>query len=563
MRIQNKLILLLAGLASVVLFVVLVIINVTQSERILEKIREDFRRTQAVFQKEQELRYDKLIESASLIGENSVFKANVALGDPNSIYFSVTDFADLVKADLFLVTDAAGILMARLDQPGLSGIDMSEVGGIRMALQGYYPDYENFSTELWSDGAGLYEVASAPVFTRDATILGSITLGTLLTSYEAEQLKGESGIEISFFYRDSLIGTSIDSLKNARHNRLGRAFTAVHRDPVNQVVETGKPSQTLNWHFAGRDFFAFVGPLGNGVEAWYLALTPKDKELAIVNDLQFNIFLTAISSLMLIILIAIVLSRQFSRPILRLVRGMEKVREGDLEVRIQSTSGDEIGLLTERFNQMIIGLQERLKLSRYVGSHTLAMIEAGSSDGVELGGSEKDVTVLFTDVRNFTQFSENKSPQEVIAALNANLGMQAELVDLYGGSVDKFVGDEMLALFAGRDMIIQALRCALQIQKVLRRENASAGGLYEIGIGINCGAVILGNMGAKERMDYTVIGAAVNLGSRLCSAAKAGQILIPAALVTDLQQFVFTPPVTMQFKGITSEIAVVEVLGEK
>jgi class 3 adenylate cyclase len=449
-------------------------------------------------------------------------------------------------------------------KPGLSGIDMSEVGGIRMALQGYYPDYENFSTELWSDGAGLYEVASAPVFTRDATILGSITLGTLLTSYEAEQLKGESGIEISFFYRDSLIGTSIDSLKNARHNRLGRAFTG--RPPRSGEPGSGRRANRVKpstGTLAGRDFFAFVGPLGNGVEAWYLALTPKDKELAIVNDLQFNIFLTAISSLMLIILIAIVLSRQFSRPILRLVRGMEKVREGDLEVRIQSTSGDEIGLLTERFNQMIIGLQERLKLSRYVGSHTLAMIEAGSSDAVELGGSEKDVTVLFTDVRNFTQFSENKSPQEVIAALNANLGMQAELVDLYGGSVDKFVGDEMLALFAGRDMIIQALRCALQIQKVLRRENASAGGLYEIGIGINCGAVILGNMGAKERMDYTVIGAAVNLGSRLCSAAKAGQILIPAALVTDLQQFVFTPPVTMQFKGITSEIAVVEVLGEK
>ncbi len=279
--------------------------------------------------------------------------------------------------------------------------------------------------------------------------------------------------------------------------------------------------------------------------------------------LQSNIFLIAIISIILTIFLAFFFGRSFSQPILRLVNGMNKIKEGDLSIAVQPSTHDEIGLLTQTFNEMTVFLRERLHLMKYVGSHTIDMVKESSNGTVSLGGDRKELAVLFSDVRGFTAFSENRTPEEVIQMLNRYLGYQAEVVTKYDGSVDKFVGDEMVALFFGDDAIERSLDCAVEIQRLVKKEHEVDPTPVHIGIGINYGPVILGNMGATERMDYTVIGATVNLGARLCSAASPGQILIRKDLLPMVRmKYNLGQSKMMSFKGFSNELEIVEVLSE-
>lgn len=160
-------------------------------------------------------------------------------------------------------------------------------------------------------------------------------------------------------------------------------------------------------------------------------------------------------------------------------------------------------------------------------------------DKLKLGGERRQITVLFSDVRGFTTFSESHQPEEVVAMLNEILTAQVKVVFKYGGTLDKFVGDELMAFFGApgnmhaKDHALVAVKTAFDIQvKVgeLHKKWSSEGKeSLSIGIGVNTGDMVVGNMGSAERMDYTVIGDNVNLGARLCSAAGKGEIIISEA----------------------------------
>jgi adenylate cyclase len=243
---------------------------------------------------------------------------------------------------------------------------------------------------------------------------------------------------------------------------------------------------------------------------------------------------------------------------------MKEVQKGNLSVSVEPKTKDEIGQLAENFNEMIVGLRERFELSKYVGSHTLEMVRKVSESGMEsmLGGTRQELAVLFSDIRGFTAFSEKRPPEAVIDMLNRYLGFQAKLVDEYGGSVDKFVGDEMVALFAGKDALERAIKCAIAIQKRADEEQKRDPAPVYIGIGINYGTMVLGNMGAEDRRDYTVIGAAVNLGARLCSSAEAGKILVRKDLIDKFNlhdKFHISQVKPMNFKGFSTALEIAEI----
>ena len=197
---------------------------------------------------------------------------------------------------------------------------------------------------------------------------------------------------------------------------------------------------------------------------------------------------------------------------------------------------------------------------KYVGEHTIDMIQASAGESVSLGGTRRELALLFSDIRGFTSFSENRTPEEVISMLNRYLGFQAEIVPDYQGSIDKFVGDEMVALFTGDEALERAIACAVEIQRRIRQEHETDPAPIDVGIGVNYGPVILGNMGAENRLDYTVIGADVNLCARLCSAAKGGQILIRRDLLDGLGS---KPEIMgtqmMAFKGVSRELEIAEI----
>lgn len=144
--------------------------------------------------------------------------------------------------------------------------------------------------------------------------------------------------------------------------------------------------------------------------------------------------------------------------------------------------------------------------------------------------------------------------------LNRYLGFRAETVQQWEGSVDKFVGDEMMALFTGPQALDHAVGCAQQIMRRVEQEQTSDPPPIHIGVGINWGPVILGNMGATNRMDYTAIGASVNLGARLMQVAGPGQILLPVSLLDRLAKPVrVRQREEMTFKGLSEKIDIAEI----
>ena len=556
--IQQKLFILLAGLSTAVLLGVLYSISQKLEAEILKKVASDSRQTQRNFAKEQTLRYDRLIESATLIGENSTFKGNVQVNDPGTVNHIVEEFSEFAKFDLFIVTDGHGRVLARLGDPDMYGDDLTYRPSVQRALRGEFRDEVEEMPELWAVDDELYQVATVPIYLTD-TIIGTITAGSMMADYEAQQLKGSASIDLSFVSDRRLIGSSIDTLTQGNIEN----FMEKHRVGVSAVLSELTSSDPFETELGGRPVFAFISPLGIGEAAFFVASVPKDYELNILHLLQRNIYLTAAISLAITVLLALVLGRTLSRPILRLVEGMNVVRGGDLSVEVEATTRDEVGLLTDAFNQMLVGLRERLQLMKYVGSHTRDMISKASGSDVALGGSRQELAVLFTDIRGFTAFSEKRTPEEVIDKVNRYLGFQAEIVPDYEGSIDKFVGDEMVALFFGDQAVERAIRCSVEIQRRVKEEHKTDPVPIDIGIGINYGPVILGNMGAENRLDYTVIGSEVNLGARLCAAAAGGEILIRKELIEGSNlPFEIAAVKKMSFKGVSQELEIAALAGD-
>jgi adenylate cyclase len=171
---------------------------------------------------------------------------------------------------------------------------------------------------------------------------------------------------------------------------------------------------------------------------------------------------------------------------------------------------------------------------KYVAPQVVKQILEGGEDGLKLGGTRREITALFVDIRGFTPMSEKCSPEEVVGILNDYLDLTATSIFEFGGTLDKFIGDATMAIFNApldlKDHAFKAVQTAWAMKQgsvALRQKlEAQFGRGVQFGIGVNTGDAVVGNIGAKFRMDYTAIGDTVNTAARLESNAKPGQILI-------------------------------------
>jgi adenylate cyclase len=221
---------------------------------------------------------------------------------------------------------------------------------------------------------------------------------------------------------------------------------------------------------------------------------------------------------------AYLIRRSVDRPIRTLLGEVDRVRRNDLSARAHAVSADAIGRLGDGFNAMVDGLRRARfveeTFGRYVTPQVRDEILAGK---IPLGGERRRATVLFCDVRGFTALSEKLQPEEVVQILNRYLDLMVEILVDEGATIDKFLGDGILAVFgvplAQDDGARRAVRAALAMLARLdewnqEREAAGAPPLA-IGIGVHAGEVIAGNIGSARKMEYTIIGDAVNTASRI------------------------------------------------
>ena len=267
---------------------------------------------------------------------------------------------------------------------------------------------------------------------------------------------------------------------------------------------------------------------------WTMMAEKKESDAYYAVDMMVrNLAVWIAAGLVIAIVGAILFSLGISRPILAIGDAANEVAKGNFAARVKNVrSKDEIGELANRINNMIVHINERFELAKFVSHGTMNAIQQSSDVGMSLGGTRKEVAVLFADIRGYTAFAESRDPETVIEVINLYLQEQAELVTRHNGDIDKFVGDQIMAVFQGPNMAGDAVACADAIQrKMSQLAAANPDRDLSVGIGIDVGEVVMGTIGARHRMDFTVLGDHVNLAARLCSAAKPRQTLASAAAV--------------------------------
>lgn len=322
----------------------------------------------------------------------------------------------------------------------------------------------------------------------------------------------------------------------------------------------------------------------------FFLITETAEEFALVNNFEeqiakismkmsFHIRVIEVAGILLLLLLLLDLSKKITSPIVALSHSLRQAKTGDWEQvkipRVSFRKGNEIRQLYDSFTEMVEGLKEKEKVKGILNKVVSAEIAKEIMKGdVALGGEERVVTILFADIRNFTFLTQNMAPQEVIELLNTCMTKLSEAIDFHHGVIDKYIGDGIMAIYgapiAFTESPKQAVLSSLSMLKKLETWNAERkkAGLFpiEIGIGIHTGPACVGNMGASNRLNYTVIGSNVNLASRLCYAAKANEILISEDTWKQpsvSENVVVEDRGEMNFKGFDLPKRVFQVIGMK
>jgi class 3 adenylate cyclase len=354
--------------------------------------------------------------------------------------------------------------------------------------------------------------------------IGTITFGLPVTSDDIDRIARIGRFEVCLMVDGSCVARSqgVDAELEASMASTLRTERVVRLD--RDGAEWSIRHETLA-----------IGRPGEGAR---IVAVPLDGVRAPFENIQLSLLLAGGGALLLCAGLGVGLSRSLTRPVRDLVAATGRVAQGDYDAEVEVESSDEMGALARSFNEMTRGLlmreQYRSVLNKVVSADVAEELMKGD---VELGGENRVVTVLFADIRGFTPMTAGMEPQEVIGLINECMERLSRAVDVEGGVVDKFIGDEIMAVFgapvAQKDHACRAVRTALRMRAGIARLNAerAARGAppLAVGIGIASGIAVAGNMGSADRMNYTVLGEIVNLAARLTDQAAPGEILISEA----------------------------------
>ncbi|MCW8127106.1 adenylate/guanylate cyclase domain-containing protein [Microbulbifer halophilus] len=398
----------------------------------------------------------------------------------------------------------------------------------------------------------LAKLASEPILSEDNLNLRMLTanlgqdekiLGSAIYTLDGELLSA-TGVQ------PELTDTPFDS-------------TGVLSRPWFQHTADGSPERLIS-------FTAPAAYQGVRVGSAVVTLSASQMDQAAISARNAIVYAT-LGMTVLASLLAYWLSRRLSLPIHHLMEATEAIGRGDLATRIDQRRNDELGYLFEGFNNMAAGLLRKSQVervfSRYVSKNVADEVLANLEE-IRLVDRPIEATVVFADITGFTAMSEKLQPSQVSELLNEYFSYISRACALYGGVVDKFIGDCAMLVFGAleddSDHAFNAVSCAVLIQQLAAQlnERRRADGRPEVHfrIGINSGAMLAGNLGSDERMEYTVVGDAVNLASRLCSEARADQTIIREQLFTTLEtRIIAQAERTMPIRGKSTPVGIYSV----
>jgi adenylate cyclase len=264
----------------------------------------------------------------------------------------------------------------------------------------------------------------------------------------------------------------------------------------------------------------------------------------LIEKARFGIIKIALGVMLFGVIISVFIGIRFSQPISKLVNATQRIgRKGTTPYQVELERNDELGNLASAFNQMSKELWKNTLMQdtfgKYVGPEVLEMIMA-NPENMWLKGQQSEATVLFADIRGFTSYSDAREPEDVVERLNEFFKIATGAILRHDGYIDKYIGDAVLAVF-GVPMqqerhMRRAVQAALDMQESLQRAAAQGNPLLAaIGISIDSGVVVSGNIGSEVKMEYTVIGDSVNIASNVNNMAGPGEVIVSESVYQELK----------------------------
>lgn len=583
-RLRDKLVLSHAALVLLIVGLALTVVRLTTLVALKAALRDQVAKAYRPFEFVQDPLFRQRGDMARHIAEDPALTETRRhySGELRSLRDQAGDMARQGHVDLLLLTDLQGrVLVEYLSEgePRLQRADRLPI--VQMVLEHGRPAN---GYARYPDGS-LYAVGAAPLVKGDFTE-GAVLVGNRVDASLARAI-GEGAGKLSVLVAaDGRVVAGWD----ARHDdgaTLGAQLEAYLKtwSPPPAVppwkVRRGQaaPSpEPVEISLGSSTYLALPYPLWDPTAAqpvaWMFLMQPMDWLDAQISHQVRLILGLGVAAMLLALSLGRGVAARISRPVEALAEKMRLVGTGDLHQSADVRGNDEVARLAHSFNEMVGGLRQKELLKKFVPFGAREAIERDAEGRLVLGGSRLRVTALFSDLRGFTTISEQLDPTEVVSMLNEYLEAMIEVVHHKHGDVIDYIGDAILAVFHDGQAdvpipsAVLAVECALSMQEALaaleaRSTNANVVGL-RMGIGINTGPVVEGNIGTQERVKHTIVGDAVNVASRIQDRSRDGRhtciLLGPAtkADVADAYALDFFGNETL--KGVTAPLPIWEVI---
>jgi len=404
-----------------------------------------------------------------------------------------------------------------------------------------------------------------------------LTVGRLKVSVRFEHLLQDIK-KLGWWQSDMacLVDTSGNYLAHTESYMRGRHHLGEVKDPFELSVLKGmKEAHDGTVLGPGRPPHIVGGFCRLNSAPWVLLLfAPGEKVLGPMIKFRLYFGVAGLISILFILVLIRFISGRMVRTIKEISRAAEEVARGNYGHPLQVKTGDEIGQLMISFNKMVEGLKERDFIGNTFGRYMdqeIAKELLSRPEAIRLGGEKREVAILMSDIRDFTPLSESLSPEGTIRVINRYFSHMIEVIQKHRGIIVDFFGDSILAFFDPLENPVepstrQAVRCGLDMQESMKRFNVEmeAEGLseFQMGIGINVGAAVVGNIGSEVRAKYGIVGSAVNITNRIQAESKGGQVLVSESVYRYLEQELgVKSSFEVLLKGVKERVTLFEIEG--
>lgn len=558
---QARLTLFIISLLVFSLTATLIAVNNASITNTNNEINNSLQISSDVFKNQLKQNQDKLFEIARLLSSDYAFKAAYSTHDHNTILSAMENHLSRVSGkNIMMLISLEGKVIAHTLN---SAFNYKLNPWSQLQSKAENNDYGE-ATSLVVVNNLPYQIMVVPLLIPNLDAW--IYIGFPIDDVFVNKVKEITRTEVTIAYL----------MNNAKVIMSGTTFNTDNAKKIKSLLQNNQNILDRNRtiELSGEDYISLPVKLESIKKRNLTVILQRSlsEALKAYNQLRDILFVIFTISLITSVMLAFFIARQVTQPVKLLIEGSKFIENGVYDHNIDVVRNDEIGLLADSFNSMAKGLAEKEKVRNLLGKVVSpAIAEELLSKDIQLGGEEKYITTLFSDIRNFTSLCEGKAPEEILSLLNEYFTNISSKIEKNGGVVDKYIGDAVMALFGAPihhdNDATNAIKAAFEMCHALKELNLN----FEqrniapigIGIGINSGVVVAGNMGSLNRLNYTVIGDGVNLASRLEGLTKSYgvDIIVSESTAEAAPEFVYRELDLVKVKGKNIPCRIFEPIG--